>query len=197
VFRRTGLERLFPVTVGELVGRSFDARSVVGPAFDELEGRLAEGRSFSARVRIADAFLSRRVPETSAVDRIGEALRLVDASRGTLPMTALASAAGLGPRQFERTFKARLGMRPKLYARIVRFQAALDRKARSAESWTRVAQELGYHDQMHLVHDFAQFSTGTPTETLRVLEGFFREQLALMQEGVGASDARLVPRFVI
>jgi hypothetical protein len=41
---------------------------------------------------------------------------------------------------------------PKLFARIVRFEAALDSKARSlGKSWTDVAHEFGYYDQMHLL----------------------------------------------
>ena len=61
--------------------------------------------------------------------------------------------------------------RPKLYARIARFEAALDSKARArAKSWTDVAYEFGYHDQMHLVHDFEQFSGQTPTNLLREVE---------------------------
>jgi transcriptional regulator GlxA family with amidase domain len=86
----------------------------------------------------------------------------------------LASTLGIGQRQLERDFAAAFGMRPKLYARIVRFQTALDYKARSARTWTDVAHEFGYHDQMYLIHDFSEFTTGTPTETLGVLELFFR-----------------------
>jgi hypothetical protein len=50
-------------------------------------------------------------------------------------------------------------MRPKLLARIARFEAALEDKARFAtKSWTDVAHEFGYYDQMHLVHDFGEFT---------------------------------------
>jgi hypothetical protein len=57
--------------------------------------------------------------------------------------------------------------------------------------------ELGDYDQMHLIHDFEEFTSGTPTETLGPQEAFFREQIALIQIGMGARDSRLVPRFVI
>ena len=62
-------------------------------------------------------------------------------------------------------------MRPKLYSRIARFEAALDSKARSrTKSWTEIAHEFGYYDQMHLVHDFGQFSVKTPTNLMTELE---------------------------
>jgi len=58
-----------------------------------------------------------------------------------------------------------VGMRPKLYARVARFEAALDSKARSSnKSWTNMAHEFGYYDQMHMVHDFADFAGGNSNE---------------------------------
>jgi len=31
------------------------------------------------------------------------------------------------------------------------------------QTWTNIAHELGYHDQMHMVHDFKLFSGQSPT----------------------------------
>jgi hypothetical protein len=64
------------------------------------------------------------------------------------------SGVDLSPRQFERRFLAQVGIPPKLYARIIRFNAALDNKLRLPSTpWSRVANEHDYYDQMHLVHD--------------------------------------------
>jgi methylphosphotriester-DNA--protein-cysteine methyltransferase len=60
-----------------------------------------------------------------------------------------------------------VGVSPKLYARIARFEAALESKALStSDSWTDVAHHLGYFDQMHLIHDFKEFSGDIPTNLL-------------------------------
>jgi len=50
---------------------------------------------------------------------------------------------------------------------------------------------------MHLIHDFEEFTGETPTETLRMLETFFREQLEAIRMGMGTLNPRQVPRFVI
>ena len=72
--------------------------------------------------------------------------------------------AGLSPRQFERRFADVLGISPKLYARIIRFEAAVRKRAfSSGVNWTTVAHDLGYHDQMHMIHDFQLLSGETPT----------------------------------
>jgi transcriptional regulator GlxA family with amidase domain len=82
----------------------------------------------------------------------------------------MADSAGLSLRQFERRFLQQVGMSPKLLARIARFEAALDCMARSqTQTWTEVAHRFGYYDQMHMVHEFAEFTGETPKDTLRNL----------------------------
>ena len=163
MFQPSGLDALFPVDLKELTGHDFDAGLVLGRPIAELEERLGHCQSFHARVKAANAFLARRISCAGAADRIATATQLIDAKKGRVLIPDLASAVGIGQRQFERDFGARYGMRPKLYARIVRFQSALDSKARSAtKSWTDVAHEFGYHDQMHLIHDFEAFTFRNP-----------------------------------
>jgi hypothetical protein len=52
-------------------------------------------------------------------------------------------------RQFERRFAEQLGLPPKRFARIVRFNAALKAKMTApGRLWTDIAHEFGYYDQM-------------------------------------------------
>src|ERR1700759_1089489 len=123
-------------------------------------------------------------------------MNVILARSGRVRMPELLAYSGIGNRQFERTFSERFGMRPKLYARIVRFQGALNCKARSStKSWTDVAHEFGYHDQMHMIHDFEEFTGETPTVTLRLVEVLFRQQIEAIRIGMGAKDPGQVPRF--
>jgi AraC-like DNA-binding protein len=60
-----------------------------------------------------------------------------------------------------------------LYARIIRFEAALQRRAASpCLPWTDIAHDLGYHDQMHMVHDFTRLSGDSPEAISRQLDMF-------------------------
>jgi len=71
-----------------------------------------------------------------------------------------------------------IGIPPKLYARIVRFEAALRRKAAVPESrWTDIAHSLGYHDQMHMVHDFNRLSGDSPTAIGGQLDMFVQPEV--------------------
>jgi transcriptional regulator GlxA family with amidase domain len=82
----------------------------------------------------------------------------------------MAGLASLSVRQFERQFEKELGMPPKRFARIARFQFALDAKlVDPSRSWLGVALDAGYYDQMHLVRDFHSLSGVSPTQLVAEL----------------------------
>ena len=59
---------------------------------------------------------------------------------------------------------------PKRFGKIARFQAALDAKIRfPRRTWLSIAHALGYHDQMHMVHDFRQFGSASPKSVFSML----------------------------
>jgi AraC-like DNA-binding protein len=164
VFQAAGLHRLFQVPAERVTDDHFDGEAVLGRGISELERRLGDADSFSDRVQVADDYLCRRRPAFSSVGGIACAARDVSLSDGCVRVSKLASQTGLGVRQFERRFRYEIGIPPKLYARIVRFEAALQRKAVVPGTlWTNIAHDLGYHDQMHMVHDFNQLSGDCPT----------------------------------
>jgi AraC-like DNA-binding protein len=157
MFQPDGLHRLFSTPMQELTNLDYEAHSVLGSFIARVRERLGNLKSFTQRVRLLDEVLLQR---------------------------ALAGSAGLSMRQFERRFTQQVGVRPKLFARIARFEAALEGKARFVrKSWTDVAHEFGYYDQMHMVHDFAEFTGATPSETLTHLETIFVEEIETMRPG--------------
>jgi transcriptional regulator GlxA family with amidase domain len=83
---------------------------------------------------------------------------------GAVRVGELANQSGLSLRQYERRFVTEIGFTPKLFARIKRFEAALDMKRTVPDlSWMTVAHQLGYFDQMHLIHDFQNLAGDTPS----------------------------------
>jgi AraC-like DNA-binding protein len=197
MFHVNGLTDLFKIPPVELTDHFRDADSVLGTAARELRYRLGACETFQQRVRVADAILSARLSTVSHRDVVGLAADHIVASDGLVQTAALANFAGLGERQFRRVFAAHFGCRPKQYARIVRFQAALDMKARSAKSWTEVAHELGYYDHMHMVHDFREFAVETPSETLSHMQQIFRAQIESIRLGSITHSPTRVRRFII
>jgi AraC-like DNA-binding protein len=178
MFHPDGMHRLFSLPMHEMTDRDYEGHSVLGSFSSHVRERLGNAESFEERVRLIDEALLRQSLRSPSLDGISAASHRIVRSGGRVGLAALTDSAGLGVRQFERRFIQQVGMRPKLFARIARFEAALETKACFASySWTDVAHDFGYYDQMHMIHDFAEFTGGTPTETLTQLETIFVDKI--------------------
>ena len=178
VFQPGGLFRLFSVPAEELTNNDFDGEAVLGRRFGELERRMGDESSFTDRVRVADEYLCARRAVLDSDGAIAHTASEILLRAGCVRVSDLAHTAGLGIRQFERRFRYEIGIPPKLYARIVRFETALRRKAAApATQWTDIAHILGYHDQMHMVHDFNTLSGNSPTAICGQLDMFVHPEL--------------------
>jgi AraC-like DNA-binding protein len=178
LFQPAGLYQLFGLPMTEVTNCDYEARAVLGRPIVELEMRLEDCPTFAQRVVVANRFLLERAAAVRQRDGVVAAADRILHSSGTASMTALASMTRLSLRQFERRFAAQVGMSPKLFACIVRFEAVMDRMTRVAgASWSDTAYRFGYHDQMHMVHDIRRFTGETPTKSLDVFQLFFREAI--------------------
>jgi AraC-like DNA-binding protein len=164
-FQPAGFHQLFGVPMTELADRDEDARSVIGPAILDFEQKLADAPSFTERIQVATNLLLTRVARSNKPNAIAAIATQLLRQHGALRIDEAAASAGLSTRQFDRRFREAVGTSPKLYARIVRFHAALAAKLTSdGDTWTDIAHELGYYDQMHMVRDFHEFSGHAPAQ---------------------------------
>lgn len=166
-FQPAGFHHLYGTPMFEVANQSYDADGVIGVEVNTLWQRLSSVSTFEERIHIAEEYLLRRVRARGCLDRVAREANRLFASDGTGTVAGMAARAELTERQFERRFLAQVGVTPKLYGRVIRFSAALDRKLASPEtSWTHIAHDLCYHDQMHMVHDFRDLAGDTPTRFL-------------------------------
>ena len=173
VFLPGAFSTLFGIPAIELTNGDFDGEDLLGRRINELYARLGEVSAFHDRVHIADSFLTAIRPDRESVSVIIRTAQAMILDNGSVRVSELAHRTGLGLRQFERRFGQEIGISPKLFARIVRFEAALQRRAiEPTARWTDIAHDLGYHDQMHMVHDFQQLSGSTPSVVAPRLDMF-------------------------
>jgi len=164
------LSLLFGLSAITLTNADQDACGVLGCSVGALRERLGNCGSFLERVLAAEEFfiaLSSKAPRFDIIESVAHEIRR---QHGVCQIDAIARSAGLSSRTLHRRFKESIGLSPKIYARIVRFESALQAKATSTKlTWTDIAHQYGYHDQMHMVHDFRSLSTDTPSGLLRHL----------------------------
>ncbi|HEX8429595.1 helix-turn-helix domain-containing protein [Hymenobacter sp.] len=170
VFWPGGLHRLLDVPVKELLDVAVEGRALLGSLVGEVETRLAELTDYDTMLATIEAFLlgaqrRRRARPERPLDHLLPVL--LPTGRATHPLEHLAAEACLSPRQFERSFIERVGLSPKLFARLVRFDQAYRLKASQPTlDWLTVAVRSGYYDYRHLLRDFHEFAGMTPPRLL-------------------------------
>ena len=131
---------------------------------------MAEKASFDERVLVVEDYLWRRAARASGCTSMMRAALYLFQHRGTVRIAELANHAAMSVRQLERGFAHEIGVAPKLFARVARFQMALDAKISSpGRSWVEIAHEFHYCDQTHMVRDFQSLSGSSPTRMLMEL----------------------------
>ena len=127
---------------------------------------------------------------TVTLDPVAIAANSLFAKDGIYRVSVMATDSGLSKRQFERRFLAQVGVPPKLYARIIRFNAALDHKLRwPSHAWSRIANDNDFYDQMHLIHDCRDFTGESPSRFLAHLAA--RARVPHLLRGCKPSTTRM------
>jgi len=164
----------------ELLDRDadFDELSVAGAA--ELAEALARARDFAQRRALVARFLQRAPARHRSVDpRVERATRLLAHAEETASIAALSAELGLGERQLERLFHEHVGLRPKLFARVLRLQRAVTLVRRPLKNQAELAALAGYADEPHLLREFRALSGVTPRALWAELDvGFLQDGVA-------------------
>jgi AraC-like DNA-binding protein len=166
---------LFGLPADIVANADYHATDVLGRCMSELQEVLGNCGSFKQRVLAAEKFFSGFHSRAPRLDTIESAANKIVQQQGVCRMDTLARETGLSDCTFQRRFRQSVGLSPKVYARIVRFESALQMKAVSPHlTWTEVACECGYYDQMHMIHDFDQLSAETPSGLLYHLTNVYQ-----------------------
>jgi AraC-like DNA-binding protein len=165
-FQPGGGYPFFGVPLAELVDRATPLRDLWGAHADEVLDHLVAAETNSARITALEQALVRRMHgphafEPFAAPMVREAVARLSTRRTTL--TEVARDLHLSGRNLRRAFSAVVGLSPKHYARIVRFQRVVAGAAQEAQSWSELATASGYFDQAHLCADFREFARLSPT----------------------------------
>jgi len=185
-FTPGGFSRLFGVDVSELSDCCYAAEDVLGRNLRRLGEQVNETESVRGKLAAVEALLLTRAAAARRERATHWAARSLKAAHGGLELGPLADASGVSDRQFRREFVAQLGMAPKHYVRILRFEYALRLKdSRPWMSWAQVSQEAGYYDQMHLVKDCRALGAAPPTGLIHLASN---PLLTLSDESLPAAD---------
>jgi uncharacterized glyoxalase superfamily protein PhnB len=154
-FKAGGAAAFFGGGLAELRNRTVLLEECWGPMARGLRERLQLEHEISQRIRIlADALRSRLSTPWRSDNMVIWALQALEADPSAARVGAVQSASNCSPQQFIRRFEKIVGLTPKRYARVLRFNAMLPRVTRvGPRDWAQLAADGGYFDQSHLIHE--------------------------------------------
>jgi AraC-like DNA-binding protein len=173
-----------PLTAYTLLGRPLGelGNAVVG--LDDLLGRAADGLvealaaapDWATRFRLLDRALAARLDRgPRAAPEVGWAWRQLCRSAGRIGVAELTAATGWSHRHLAARFRQQVGLPPKAFGRVLRFQRAVGLlHAPTRPTFAEIAATCGYFDQAHLNRDFRDLAGATPT-ALRAEVNFFQD----------------------
>jgi AraC-like DNA-binding protein len=168
-FKPGGAFCFLGVPASELTDIHVNLDALWGRSSQALREQLCAAANPAKRFRVLEQALVARLGNTLEEHRaVRAALDIFGRAAGEARTRDLAAHLGLSQRHFIKVFSSQVGVTPKLFGRVQRFQRAADlTRSSSTPDWADVAAECGYFDQSHLIHDFQTFSGLSPTDFQR------------------------------
>lgn len=143
-----------------------DAINVFGKEFDVFRNQLILYDSVDAIVECAEKWLLSQLQEdTFEGEIIQHFVEQIRATSSTVNLKTIALKSGYSQKQFIHLFKKYVGITPKQFHRIVRFNEILTAiHQKNKINWLVVATDCGYYDQAHFIKDFQLFSGLNPKQ---------------------------------
>lgn len=158
----------FPMT--EMADLVIDVATLWGSTFEAIHDGLMERKhNPEACFQFLErSFLAMRPSQHELPDFFGHAVSRIAQSPHLLTMKQLSHHMGYSQKHIIAQFSKCLGMRPKMFARVLRFQRMIHSlQARPLSSWADFAADFGFYDQAHFINEFKAFSGFSPQRYLQ------------------------------
>lgn len=172
-FHAYGARMFFNESMHTLKGQFISLDQLENPGIVDLGKRLQETSDNQTCVHLIEMYLKVHYLHTSAYNfkRIATVVEAID--RGHTSIDELAAISCLSYKQFKRVFSEYVGLNPKEFVRIVRFQRALYAlQTNPSINLTELAFLCEFYDQSHMISEFKHFSGYTPKEYLAICEPY-------------------------
>ena len=164
VFKPYGARMFFNMPMNEIYDQNIAFEYIVGNEALEIEDKIQHTVTIEEKAAIIDGYLVQKLVQNKLNSRqIIDVFNQINHGNRPISVKQLAEISCLSKKQFERHFSEMVGINPKKYLRIVRFQKArLLKKQNPFLDFTSLGYECGYYDQAHFIHDFKKLTGLTP-----------------------------------
>jgi len=158
--------------MSELTDIVTGADLVFGRQILDLREQLLAAKSVARMFELVERFLARQAGDAMQMDVSARCIDYALSSIVNKPtaqrLHQLSAQIGYSQKHFIDLFRERVGVSPKQYLRIMRFQKAINAiENNDFIRWSHLALESGYYDQAHFINDFKLFSGFSPNEYMQ------------------------------
>jgi AraC-like DNA-binding protein len=186
-FRPGGTYPFFDVPANEVAGADVPVEFLWNAHRTSiLRERLLAAPTAHAKLDVLERTFTDAFVRDQIHPAVRYALRVFRCGPHATTIASVTNAVGLSPKRFIERFKIEVGVTPKIYCRVRRFQRALRAAHGGVDvDWPEIALSCGYFDQAHFIHDFREFSGITPTR-YQAFRTEYRNHVKILQSGYDA-----------
>lgn len=163
-FRPTGLTHLFDLSMDKLTNQVVNVSDLSIGSLNELISKASDTKDDELRIKLINKNLLtlkdlKEIPLTPTDRAVDHVLK----NHGMVTLAELSNIADVGERQLENLFKKWVGISPKRFAQIIRFNYIFH-LVENHEGWSEIAYEAAYYDQSHFIKNFRNFTGENPAD---------------------------------
>lgn len=168
VFHPHAISTVFNIPVSSFYNQEIDGYSLGDKSLNILANDVLNADDTAEAIKIIEKWLLSRLEDTAIYNfkRVGVSLKhlFLDSA---INVENMAQLACLSRKQYERVFFKSVGMKPKEYSNVARFQKSLWLMQQGNRDFADIAYSCGYADQSHFIRECRRYSGATPAELLK------------------------------
>ena len=164
-FKPGGAFPFFKLPADELQNMHVSLEDLWGREAKLMRERILEAPTPKMKFQVLEESLLARTAKPLERHRaVNHALALFRNIHTAPAMAEISEQIGISSRRFIQLFSNEVGLTPKVFSRVRRFQQVLRTVHSGVDfDWAEIAADCGYYDQAHFIHDFRAFSGINPT----------------------------------
>lgn len=165
-FKKGKAAPFFPFPMNEIADSVVDADLVWDSDFGRLREKLLGTKDLDQRFTMVEDFLINKfLGQLDMNPCVAFAVTEMTNNPDQIRIAAMNHRIGYSQKHFTEMFRKQVGVTPKSYLKIMRFQKAIRTIDLSqSPDWGRISQDCGFYDQAHFINDFKHFSGFTPAK---------------------------------
>lgn len=145
---------------------SFDVQNYFPDIYSSLLPLIINEKSAEKRIWTCEKYLYSRLDLGRMNPNVMNGIYSIISSKGTIKTAELAHETAISVRQLERSFSEAIGISPKLFSSLIRYQLVWQELCSEKYSPLDLTEKFGYSDQSHLLKDFKRFHSMLPSDAV-------------------------------